>query len=98
MPLITTKNKCWLINNVTNITFQGTRSETLINKISNIAVAMGSACTSAIAEPSHVLKAMGLSDADSYSSIRFSFGKYTTVAEIDETIEVVTRAVEGLKA
>jgi cysteine desulfurase len=83
--------------NVTNITFQGIRSEMLINKISNIAVAMGSACTSAIAEPSHVLKAMGLSDADSYSSIRFSLGKYTTLEEIDETIEVVTRALEGLK-
>lgn len=75
--------------NTTNICFQGMRSETLISKIPNIAVAMGSACTSAIAEPSHVLKAMGLSDEDSYSSIRFSLGKYTTEEEIKEVIEKV---------
>lgn len=79
--------------NVSNITFQGIRSEDLIKKIPNIAVAMGSACTSAIAEPSHVLKAMGLNDEDAYSAIRFSLGKYTTDAEINEVIESITNAV-----
>jgi cysteine desulfurase len=79
--------------NTTNICFQGNRSETIIKKIPNIAVAMGSACTSAVAEPSHVLKAMGLSDEDTYSSIRFSLGKYTTEAEIKEAIETVKKAV-----
>lgn len=83
--------------NVTNITFQGVRSETLINKIPNIALAMGSACTSAIAEPSHVLKAMGMSDEDSYSSVRFSLGKYTTEAEINEVIEIVSRVILEMK-
>jgi cysteine desulfurase len=77
----------------TNICFQGIRSETLISKMAHIAVAMGSACTSAMAAPSHVLKAMGLSDEDSYSSIRFSVGKYTTEEEIKETIDVITKAV-----
>lgn len=79
--------------NTTNICFQGNRSETIIKKIPNIAVAMGSACTSAVAEPSHVLKAMGLSDEDTYSSIRFSLGKYTTEAEIKEVIETVKKAI-----
>ncbi len=83
--------------NVTNITFQGVRSEALINKIQPIAVAMGSACTSAIAEPSHVLKAMGMSDDDSYSTVRFSLGKYTTETEINEVIEVVSRVVKEMK-
>lgn len=83
--------------NVTNITFQGVRSETLINKIPNIALAMGSACTSAIAEPSHVLKAMGMSDEDSYSAVRFSLGKYTTEAEINEVIEIVNRVILELR-
>lgn len=83
--------------NTTNIAFHGIRSESLINKISHIAVAMGSACTSAISEPSHVLKAMGLSDEDSYSSIRFSLGKYTTEQEINETIESITNAVKQLR-
>ncbi|CAN5471699.1 IscS subfamily cysteine desulfurase [soil metagenome] len=79
--------------NTTNICFQGHRSETIIGKIPTIAVAMGSACTSAVAEPSHVLKAMGLSDEDSYSSIRFSLGKQTTEEEIWEVIEKVKAAV-----
>lgn len=78
--------------NTTNICFQGMRSETMINKIPTIAVAMGSACTSAIAEPSHVLKAMSLSDEDSYSSIRFSLGKYTTDEEIDEVFEKIKKS------
>ncbi len=83
--------------NVSNLTFKGIRSETLINKLPTIAVAMGSACTSAIAEPSHVLKAMGVSDEDSYSTIRFSLGKYTTEDEIDEVIERVSNVVNGLR-
>ncbi|MDQ3048201.1 MAG: cysteine desulfurase, partial [Bacteroidota bacterium] len=83
--------------NVSNITFQGVRSESLIKKIPHLAVAMGSACTSAIPEPSHVLKAMGLSDADSYSSIRFSLGKYTNSEEVDDAIKMLTLAVKELR-
>ncbi len=83
--------------NTTNITFQGIRSESLINKIPNIAVALGSACTSALAQPSHVLKAMGLNDDDSFSSIRFSFGKYTTEAEINEAISLFRKLLMELK-
>lgn len=79
-----TKNRLYT---TTNICFGGIRSETILKQIPSIAVAMGSACTSAVAEPSHVLKAMGLSDEDSFSSIRFSLGKYTTEAEIKEVIE-----------
>lgn len=88
-----TKNRLF---NTTNIAFFKIRSESLINKIPNIAVSMGSACTSAIAQPSHVLKAMGLTDSESYSSIRFSLGKYTTVEEIDLVIEKVSEAVKQL--
>jgi len=88
-----TKNRLF---NTTNIAFLKIRSESLIHKIPNIAVSMGSACTSAIAQPSHVLKAMGLSDAESYSSIRFSLGKYTTLEEIDFVIEKVSGAVKQL--
>ena len=69
----------------------------MIKSIPNIAVALGSACTSAIAEPSHVLKAMGLSNEDSYSSIRFSLGKDTTESEIKETIEQFTAIVKEIR-
>ena len=82
--------------NTTNIAFLKIRSETLISKVPTIAVAMGSACTSAIAEPSHVLKAMGLNDSHSYSSIRFSLGKYTTMEEIDQVVKTITTEIAAL--
>lgn len=77
--------------NVTNLVFQGIKADSLIAKLPDVAVSTGSACTSAIPEPSHVLKAMGLSDEMAYSSVRFSLGKTTT----KEEIEIVT---EKLKA
>lgn len=89
-----TKNRLFT---TANICFQGIRSETLISTIPNIAVALGSACTSAIAMPSHVLKAMGLSDDDAYSSIRFSLGKNTTETEIKKTIEQFTEIVNRMR-
>ena len=83
--------------NTTNIRFTGHRSESIIGKIPHIAVAMGSACTSAIAEPSHVLKAMGLTEEEAYSSIRFSLGKYTTEQEINEVIEVFQTILKQMR-
>jgi len=80
--------------NTANICFSGIKADSIISKInSKIYVAAGSACTSALAQPSHVLKAMGLSDEDSYSSIRFSLGKYTTEEEIQETITLLKKAI-----
>lgn len=72
--------------NTANICFKGIENTLLIKTLYDVAVATGSACTSAIMQPSHVLKAMGLSTADAYSSIRFSLGKYTTAAEINHTL------------
>ncbi|HXB38894.1 MAG TPA: cysteine desulfurase family protein [Bacteroidia bacterium] len=83
--------------NTANICFSGINSAALIPKInSKICVSSGSACTSALAQPSHVLKAMGLSDEDSYSSIRFSLGKYTTEQEIDETIALFKKIISAI--
>ena len=80
--------------NTTNITFRGIRSTSLISKMPNVAVAMGSACTSAIAAPSHVLKAMGNNDQDIAGTIRFSMGKYNTTAEISEVIKIISKAIK----
>jgi cysteine desulfurase len=83
--------------NTANICFSGINSAILIPKInSKICVSTGSACTSALAQPSHVLKAMGLSDEDSYSSIRFSLGKYTMEQEIDETIALFKKIISAV--
>ena len=73
--------------NTTNLLFKNFKSEGLIKKLNGIAVATGSACTSALTEPSHVLQAMGLTDDESYSSIRFSLGRFTTEEEITFTIQ-----------
>lgn len=84
--------------NTTNLSFKGISSDALITRIKSIAVATGSACTSALIEPSHVLKTMGIPDELAYSSIRFSLGKDTTEADIDLAIETVSKAVNELRS
>lgn len=84
---------------VANISFQYAEGEALMmgaNK--DIAVASGSACTSASLEPSHVLKAMGLEDDTARSSLRFSLGRFTTEEEIDYAVEKVTAMVKKLRS
>lgn len=84
---------------VANISFQYAEGEALMmgfNK--DVAVASGSACTSASIEPSHVLKALGLDDDIARSSLRFSLGRFTTEEEIDYAIEKVTAMVTKLSS
>lgn len=83
--------------NTANICFPGINSEKLIIALKDIAVSSGSACSAVTTEPSHVLKAMGLSDADALASIRFSLGRYTTEEDIAITIEKVTQLVARLR-
>jgi cysteine desulfurase len=83
---------------VTNISFKYAESEALMQGINkNIAVSSGSACTSASLEPSHVLKALGLSDDLAHSSIRFGLGRSTTEEEVDYTIQEVGKSVTRLR-
>ena len=80
--------------NTTNICFPGVSSERLILALQHISVSNGSSCSAATSEPSHVLKAMGLSDENALSSVRFSLSKFNTEAEIEETILRIRELVE----
>jgi len=83
---------------VTNISFKHVEGEGLMMTFNqNIGVSSGSACTSASLEPSYVLIALGLGDDLAHSSIRFSLGRFTTEAEIDATIEQVTKGVNHMR-
>ncbi len=80
-----------------NVSFNFVEGESLLMGMDGIAVSSGSACTSASLEPSYVLRALGRSDELAHSSIRFSIGRFTTEAQIDRTIERVTRTVAKLR-
>jgi cysteine desulfurase len=84
--------------NTSNISIKGIKAERLIAKIPGIALSMGSACTSAIMEPSHVLKAMGISDELAYASVRISLGKSNTPEQIDEAAAKIKQAIAELRA
>ncbi len=70
----------------------------LIEACPSIAISTGSACTSASVEPSYVLRALGLSDADANTGIRIGLGRFTTPAEVDFAIDAIAAAASRLAA
>ncbi len=84
---------------VSNIRFAGIDTEQLLMMLSQqIALSSGSACTSASMDPSHVLKALGLSDEEAQSSIRISLGRFNQLEEIDRAAELLIEAVAATRA
>jgi cysteine desulfurase len=94
----------WTINGATterykgnlNIRREGVDAARLISECRDIAFSAGSACASGSGRPSHVLRAIGLTDAQVKSSIRLGFGRYTTAEEIDIAAEAINRAAEAM--
>ncbi len=80
-----------------NVSFAFVEGESLIMSLKDLAVSSGSACTSASLEPSYVLRALGLNDELAHSSLRFSFGRFTTEEEVDHAIGQVHMAVDKLR-
>ncbi|RQS16389.1 IscS subfamily cysteine desulfurase [Burkholderia sp. Bp9002] len=80
-----------------NISFNFVEGESLIMGIKGVAVSSGSACTSASLEPSYVLRALGRNDELAHSSIRFTLGRFTTEAEVDDVIAQVRDTVVRLR-
>ena len=90
----------WTINGTTaqryhgnlNIRREGIDAARLIGDLRNIAFSLGSACASGSGRPSHVLRALGLSDREARSSIRLGFGRYTTDEEFEEALNRIQDA------
>ncbi len=82
---------------MTNISFGFVEGESLMMACKDIAMSSGSACTSASLEPSYVLKGLGIGDDLAHSSLRLSFGRWTTEEEVDYAIKTIVEAVNKLR-
>jgi len=80
-----------------NMSFLDVDGEALMMSMKDLAVSSGSACTSVDPEPSHVLRALGLSDDETRASLRFGLGRFNTVEDVEFAIEQVSGAVERLR-
>ena len=83
--------------NTLNVSIPNLASDALMAGLPDIALSSGSACSSASIEPSHVLKAMGLTDALSHASIRFGASRYTTADEIEHAVAKVAACAGRLR-
>lgn len=80
-----------------NLSFPDVRANNLVAALRDLALSTGSACSSGSGKPSHVLKAMGLSDAMAQSTLRFSLGRFTTDEEIAYATQHLIAAVRSLR-
>jgi len=80
-----------------NVSFAFVEGESLLMSLKDLAISSGSACTSASLEPSYVLRALGLNDELAHSSLRFSFGRFTTEDDVDQAAQSVRHAVDKLR-
>jgi cysteine desulfurase len=98
LPLTVNGASVHRLPNTSSVTFHGADAEGIVIglDLGGVAVSTGSACSSGRVEPSHVLRAMGLSIEDSRSTVRFSLSRFTTSEEIDRAVallrEIVPRA------
>jgi cysteine desulfurase len=79
-----------------NVRVDGVHGETLLKSLANdVAISAGAACATTSAEPSHVLKALGLTDDQARASLRFGLGRFNTEEEVDRVIELVRCRLES---
>ena len=85
------------VPNILNVSFNFVEGESLIMGLKDIAVSSGSACTSASLEPSYVFRALGRKDELAHSSIRFSFGRFTSDDDVNNTLDILGNVVHRLR-
>ena len=81
----------------TSIVFPGIEADLVLSNTQDLAISAGSACASEGHSPSHVLKAMGLSDEDAFCTLRFSIGRFNNEQEIDKTIDILSRICRSIR-
>jgi cysteine desulfurase len=88
VPGVVTNGSKHCLPNIVHVTVSGTDNERLMMELDEqgIICAVGSACSASSDEPSHVLTAIGLSDTDAQSSLRFSLGRQTTQKDVEATV------------
>ena len=84
------------VPHIVNLQFAKVEGELLLMSLKDLAVSSGSACTSASVEPSYVLRAIGVSDELAHASLRFSFGRSTTAADIEHAVEHILTTYKTL--
>ena len=80
-----------------NISFNFVEGESLIMAVKELAVSSGSACTSASLEPSYVLRALGRNDELAHSSLRITFGRFTTLEEVEYAANLLKLKIGKLR-
>ena len=83
---------------ILNVGVEDVNGESLLYLLEPLCVAAGSACNSQNQEPSYVLKSIGRSDLEAQSSIRFSFGRFTSSDDIDKAVSIYCKAVKELRS
>ncbi|MGQ0680569.1 MAG: cysteine desulfurase family protein [Actinomycetota bacterium] len=96
-PLSLNGHEYQRLPNTLNIRIHGAEADAVLANMSNIAAATGSACTSEVPSPSHVLTAMGLNDVEASQSIRFSLGRMTTGDDIETAVAATLQAVQRVR-
>jgi cysteine desulfurase len=83
--------------NTSSILFPGIEADALLANALQLALSLGSACSNGAVGPSHVLTAIGLSEAEAYSTVRFSIGRFSTDVDVDVACSAVASAVKSLQ-
>lgn len=85
------------IPHIVNVAFDGVNGESLLLALNQVAISTGSACNSASVEPSHVLTGIGMPKALADAALRFSFGRYTQIEDIDHAMVHVAEVLGRLR-
>jgi cysteine desulfurase len=88
------------VPNILSLSFKGVEGESVILSLDmkGVAVASGSACTSGTLEPSHVLSAMGIPPEVAQGAIRFSFGRYNTMEDVEYVLSLLPEIIQRLRS